>query len=178
MNKDDIIRLIKKTQDPGNYSSNEELYADIKILAFLDPCRDKPIPASDVTAKKIADSMSRDDITKLLKKIKKPNDYSSREEFYADLLILSYVDSDEISIIENVKPPSCSPAARKIADSMNRDDIIKLIKKIYDPDNYSSEEELSADIEILESIHPYAGNYIFWIDATAEEIADEIMIYK
>jgi flavodoxin len=68
-------------------------------------------------------------------------------------------------------------AAQKFADILNRDDIIELIEKITDPDNYS-EEEIDDYLEILENIDPHASNHIFWSDATAEEIADKILAYR
>jgi ethanolamine utilization protein EutP (predicted NTPase) len=122
--------------------------------------------------------MNKDDVIKLIKKTQTPGNYSDREDLYNDLLILSYIDCDEFCTSANLDWPN-SPAAQKIADTLNRDDIIELIEKICDLDNYS-EKEIDDYLEILTCIDPNSSDYIYWSEGepTAEEIADKIIAFR
>ena len=57
--------------------------------------------------------------------------------------------------------------------------IIELVNKIIDVENYSEQEIEDMMIELEKGvIDPNISDYIFWDDLTPEEIADKALSYK
>lgn len=62
---------------------------------------------------------------------------------------------------------------------LTKEQIIELVNKIIDVENYSEQEIEDMMIELEKGvIDPNISDYIFWDDLTPEEIADKALSYK